>query len=629
MAQMKPAVAMVSENSVKCETMRMHICSIPSVQRVVNFTMDDGKMYLGEHFGGTVPEVATICDLPLLFVNGFPSSLEKLTLDQVETFVPYMIECCVGPCEFGTTPKWWPSDLQFCSRPQRPSGMQKSDWFKCLKLVVSNCYSYFGCEFALNLTVTSSRNKTSSVWPYLNNICDKPKAVVSNKLPCFGSNEDLKLRLPIYTDTEAHQYSHLRYHCAVCGIKFRRAAEMRRHKKLCLPKTCLPVISRHRTDFNRMSTIKIRLQNVRTTPNNNCSSQNKRTLRTLTENNPTRALQEQLTDNKRVPYVILHDCLKGNVKSNQTSHIVACAKPRPLSSLNREGVMNNRKKTPFKRKTKLPRRSLLPEGIRREKISILSTHVTHNCGACGEEFLSLEDKEFHVKLPCHGREGNLPPETTVDVVQTQETFLKYFGLVDSSSSLKQDSNITRTLRNPIRYSGVPISSPLGSLIFGRSRISSSVFLAKIEKVERYCTTKPLNGFFPIKIESTLPGSWEVSWKERGTEGFDHHYLFPLKRWWKSPMVWEKEFKRRTAYLKKMKLCKPCHVVLRRLNVNEVKRDNVPKVSVTFQAKKSLKMTFSMVPKIKRLTQKEIDAYTNVVTPMLKRLTDQEIKKYSK
>lgn len=59
-----------------------------------------------------------ISNLPLLFANGYPTSLMKITEAQLEKFVPFMVHCSLGfinqqgriECN---EPEWWPLDLPF------------------------------------------------------------------------------------------------------------------------------------------------------------------------------------------------------------------------------------------------------------------------------------------------------------------------------------------------------------------------------------------------------------------------------------------------------------------------------------------------------------------------------------
>lgn len=69
----------------------------------------------------------TISNLPLLFANGYPTSLEKITETQLVKFIPFMVQCSLGNVQnqgsatvhdaietlAESTPAWWPDDIPF------------------------------------------------------------------------------------------------------------------------------------------------------------------------------------------------------------------------------------------------------------------------------------------------------------------------------------------------------------------------------------------------------------------------------------------------------------------------------------------------------------------------------------
>lgn len=66
-----------------------------------------------------------VSNLPLLFADGYPSSLQKITEPQLERFIPFMVQCSLGyvhihsMTEFNK-PEWWPTDLEFTKPFRRP-----------------------------------------------------------------------------------------------------------------------------------------------------------------------------------------------------------------------------------------------------------------------------------------------------------------------------------------------------------------------------------------------------------------------------------------------------------------------------------------------------------------------------
>lgn len=84
--------------------------------------------------------------LPLLFADGQPTSLEKITLNQLEKFIPFMMSCCPDNGSDGP-PAWWPSSIPY-QFPLRHSG-DISQWSTRLKELVCSCYQFYNCEHVL------------------------------------------------------------------------------------------------------------------------------------------------------------------------------------------------------------------------------------------------------------------------------------------------------------------------------------------------------------------------------------------------------------------------------------------------------------------------------------------------
>lgn len=58
---------------------------------------------------------STDSNLPILFANGYPTSLEKMTKDQLEKFIPFLLKCARVGCDDDESeaPKWWPATVKF------------------------------------------------------------------------------------------------------------------------------------------------------------------------------------------------------------------------------------------------------------------------------------------------------------------------------------------------------------------------------------------------------------------------------------------------------------------------------------------------------------------------------------
>ncbi|XP_050068752.1 uncharacterized protein LOC126557126 [Anopheles maculipalpis] len=85
-----------------------------------------------------------VSNLPLLFADGYPTSLDKITEKQLEKFIPFMVQCSLGNVtihsmtEFNKPP-WWPKDLEFTKPFKRPKSFA-GDWLLKMRELVVACY---------------------------------------------------------------------------------------------------------------------------------------------------------------------------------------------------------------------------------------------------------------------------------------------------------------------------------------------------------------------------------------------------------------------------------------------------------------------------------------------------------
>lgn len=96
----------------------------------------------------------TISNLPLLFANGYPTSLEKITEAQLNKFIPFMVQCSLGNVQpstpppttdpesvaaegeadtpvQSTTPPWWPEDIPFTLPLVQPETIAQVRYKRC------------------------------------------------------------------------------------------------------------------------------------------------------------------------------------------------------------------------------------------------------------------------------------------------------------------------------------------------------------------------------------------------------------------------------------------------------------------------------------------------------------------
>ncbi|XP_076177186.1 ovaries absent isoform X2 [Ptiloglossa arizonensis] len=98
----------------------------------------------------SLEEGSVVSNLPLLFANGHPTSLEKITLVQLERFVTFMVQCSLGhdTSEVITEPRWWPKEVKFSNPLARPKRANEN-WMANLKKLVFRCYTYHRSEYLL------------------------------------------------------------------------------------------------------------------------------------------------------------------------------------------------------------------------------------------------------------------------------------------------------------------------------------------------------------------------------------------------------------------------------------------------------------------------------------------------
>ncbi|XP_014470678.1 PREDICTED: uncharacterized protein LOC106742336 [Dinoponera quadriceps] len=95
-------------------------------------------------------ESSMISNLPLLFANGHPTSLEKITMVQLERFISFMVHCSLGhdTTKIINQPQWWPQDVKFSNPLTRPKKIN-DNWMANLKKLVFRCYTYHRSEYLL------------------------------------------------------------------------------------------------------------------------------------------------------------------------------------------------------------------------------------------------------------------------------------------------------------------------------------------------------------------------------------------------------------------------------------------------------------------------------------------------
>ncbi|KOC59346.1 DNA-binding protein Ewg [Habropoda laboriosa] len=116
-----------------------------------------------------IEEGSVVSNLPLLFANGHPTSLETITVTQLERFVTFMVQCSLDhdTTEVMTEPRWWPKEVKFSNPLIRPKRIN-DNWMANLKKLVFRCYTYHRSEYLLRFCSYLARYPQEEL-EYVNN----------------------------------------------------------------------------------------------------------------------------------------------------------------------------------------------------------------------------------------------------------------------------------------------------------------------------------------------------------------------------------------------------------------------------------------------------------------------------
>ncbi|XP_011186577.2 uncharacterized protein LOC105214705 [Zeugodacus cucurbitae] len=142
-----------------------------------------------------------ISNLPLLFANGYPTSLEKITESQLEKFIPFMVRCSLGHINFQektdcSEPEWWPEDFPFTipfTKPKKFIG----NWAQKMKEIIIICYQFHRSVFLLRFCNDLAAYEHASL-RFINNYNSTTSLFErrSNKLLVTFRNENMSYDQP-------------------------------------------------------------------------------------------------------------------------------------------------------------------------------------------------------------------------------------------------------------------------------------------------------------------------------------------------------------------------------------------------------------------------------------------------
>lgn len=200
-----------------------------------------------------------IANLPLLFANGNPIGLSKITSEELERFITFMVTCSWGhdTAKEIVQPPWWPADVKF-SHPFVRTKDVPEDWAARLKKLVKKCYDYHKSAFLLvfsgqlaryprkRLRYVDNRDHTTSLYYrpsgrllvtfrnenlYYDRSPPAPRPVlVPMAVPMSVPVPALK-PAPALTPTPVHAPNI--YLCDSCDSHFDNLDKLRVHERLC------------------------------------------------------------------------------------------------------------------------------------------------------------------------------------------------------------------------------------------------------------------------------------------------------------------------------------------------------------------------------------------------------------
>ncbi|KYM98896.1 PREDICTED: uncharacterized protein LOC108777198 [Cyphomyrmex costatus] len=202
-------------------------------------------------------EGSMISNLPLLFANGYPTSLEKITMAQLERFILFMVHCSLGhdTTKVINKPEWWPQDVKFSSPLTRPKKINDS-WMANLKKLVFRCYTYHRSEYLLRfcsylaeyphneLEYVNNWDSTTSLYHkstgkllvtfrnenmHYDRRNDSPRRTLLSHNASASSNGKAKQQAPMIVQPPCDDI----YLCDNCDAEFVGLANMKEHEKIC------------------------------------------------------------------------------------------------------------------------------------------------------------------------------------------------------------------------------------------------------------------------------------------------------------------------------------------------------------------------------------------------------------
>ncbi|XP_052867928.1 uncharacterized protein LOC128273897 [Anopheles cruzii] len=199
-----------------------------------------------------------VSNMPLLFADGYPTSLDKISEEQLEKFIPFMVQCSLAHGENHALadyrkPSWWPKDVEFTKPFKKPKSFT-GIWLQKMREIVVFCYSHHACVYLLRYCNDLASYQHTSL-RFINNYNSTTSLYErsTNKLLVTFRNENMlydqeqitsrKCLLPKQSSSQSSQASQEEmvisatfdiYLCDNCDAELYSYGALVEHEKSCL-----------------------------------------------------------------------------------------------------------------------------------------------------------------------------------------------------------------------------------------------------------------------------------------------------------------------------------------------------------------------------------------------------------
>ncbi|KAL0277486.1 UNVERIFIED_CONTAM: hypothetical protein PYX00_004745 [Menopon gallinae] len=184
--------------------------------------------------------------VPLLMVNGNFRNLNSLTVEELETFIPFMTRCSLsrgGAALVNGTPEWWVRTIKYKFPLRKPKGLSEMGYKRHLQSIVCKCYCYHDAHFLLSFSskfskqphsifLRSNEDNTTSIFSLENTAeiftFDNENKDYDNK----SKEKPTRMCLLPVQPKKPNIIADI-YLCENCDVEFYSQLDMQRHEKEC------------------------------------------------------------------------------------------------------------------------------------------------------------------------------------------------------------------------------------------------------------------------------------------------------------------------------------------------------------------------------------------------------------